>query len=71
MPCYDPPPTAEDKARWLQDAHRRGDFAYVYREVPRRSLEQWLCDALNGRPAHSDALEWLKLHEKVADAKSG
>ena len=71
MPCYDPPPTPEEKARWLEDAKRRGDWAYVYRATPRESLEQWLCDALTNRGEipHADCLEWLKLHKKVADGE--
>lgn len=70
MPCYDPPPTPEERAMWLEDARRRGDWLYVYRATSRESLEQWLCDALNGRPAHPDCLAWLELHRKVVDAES-
>jgi len=64
MPCYDPPATPDEIARW-----RSQDDKSWYDLTPRRDIEQWLCDALRGNPPHPDCLRWWDLHKRFHDAQ--
>lgn len=67
MPCFTPEPTEGEKEQWWRDAKKEGRWDEWYRRTPTRALEQWLCDALSGRPPSADALAWHRLHQKHHD----
>ncbi len=50
MPCYDPrndePLKSQLEEQYAKEAYARGDWDGFYRNVTKRMLEQWLCDAL-------------------------
>lgn len=68
MPCYDPrndePLKSQLEEQYAKEAYARGDWDGFYRNVTKRMLEQWLCDALRGVPAHPHCLKWWELHKE-------
>jgi hypothetical protein len=69
MPCYDPPPSREEVRRWREESLARGDWKGVVGLTPRSDVEQWLCDALSGRPPHADCLVWWDAHQRMEGRK--
>lgn len=64
MPCYDPPPTNDDIARW-----RSRDDKTWYDLTPKEHIKQWLCDAMRGNLPSEDASRWFELHKRFDDQK--
>lgn len=65
MPCYD---SRDTPAGMLLVARRREKNGRFDLLATKEDLGQWLCDALNGREPHPDALRWLEAHRKYEDA---
>lgn len=71
MPCYEPPPTPAEEEAWAMDAYIRREWNRFYHNVTKRMLEQWLCDALRGNPAHPHCTKWWELHQQKERDREG
>jgi hypothetical protein len=69
MPCYDPPPSREEVRRWRAEAVIKGDWKTVVALTPQSDVEQWLCDALEGQPAHPECILWHAAHKLTEGRK--
>jgi hypothetical protein len=69
MPCYTPEPTHEELQAYAEKRLKEGDYRPWLDNVRRKNLEQWLCDALHGRPPHPDCLRWWDYHKKWEESE--
>lgn len=74
MPCYDPrddePLKSEFEEGCAKDAYARGEWDRFYRNVTKRMLEQWLCEALRNNPCHEHCLKWWEIHQQREEPKT-
>ena len=77
MPCYQPPPTAEEINMWKREARQRaektGDWSDWYDLLDKSEIIAMLCDVVTmlpeGSRIHEDIAHVYQIHKQKENAK--